>query len=352
MTRPPRGSLLHWTLELPEFSPLSNPLFNDLAQRLPVLTFEPKVDCQWVEDAQAQAYLNYYSINLGRDYPGVLHGFGRVAAAGFYLATHYWLPEKPRGTLVVVHGYYDHVGLYDKALRFGLDQGFAVLTFDLPGHGLSTGAHASIDSFDQYADALKDVLTASEVLLPGPWHCLAQSTGGATVLNYLWRHSSDRLERIALCAPLVLPFAWRINLFVYWLVRPWVKRVRRVFVDSSHDESFNRFVRERDGLQYPYLPVNWVTAMRHWDSQFFRFPRLDKRLLVVQGSGDKTVDWRYNLMQIRRKLPQAHIQLVKGARHHLVNESPTFRHQVFAAVGRWLDGDDSVGKAKRGSTTR
>ncbi|MDQ2076603.1 alpha/beta hydrolase [Marinimicrobium sp. ABcell2] len=325
---------------------MSNPLFNDLAQRLPALRFDPKVDGEWALDVEAQAYLDYYNINLTRDYSDVCHGFGRVSAAGFSVATHYWLPKNPRGTLVVVHGYYDHVGLYDKALRFGLDQGYAVLTFDLPGHGLSTGAHASIDSFDQYADALNDVLNAAESLLPSPWHCLAQSTGGAAVLNYLWRHSNNRLERIALCAPLILPFAWRINLFVYWLLRLWVKRVRRVFVDSSHDEAFNHFVRERDGLQYRYLPVTWVTAMRHWDSQFFRFPRSDKSLLVVQGTGDTTVDWRYNLMQIRRKLPHAHTHMIKGARHHLVNETPPYRQQVFAAIAQWLDGGESIRKEK------
>lgn len=346
---------------------MDKPRFEGLAERLPLLTFDPQADSAWGEDSEVQAYLDYYSINLTRDYPGVRHGFGRVAAAGFDLATHYWLPERPRGTLVVVHGYYDHVGLYGHALRFGLDQGYAVLTFDLPGHGLSSGAHASIDSFDQYADALQEVLVASDPLLPRPWHCLAQSTGGATVLNYLWRYGPERVkspecinslerinspervegpehtegfERIALCAPLILPFAWRTSFFAYWLARPWLKRVRRVFRGSSHDAAFNHFVRHRDGLQYTYLPLKWVTAMRRWDSQFFRFPTLEKSLLIVQGSADQTVDWHYNLAQIRRRLPNAHIHMVAGARHHLVNESPKYRAPVFNAVAQWLDGPE------------
>lgn len=324
---------------------MDKPRFEGLAERLPLLTFEPQADSAWGEDAQVQAYLDHYSINLTREYPGVRHGFGRVAAVGFDLAAHYWLPERPRGTLVVVHGYYDHVGLYGHALRFGLDQGYAVLTFDLPGHGLSSGAHASIDSFDQYADALHEVLMASEPLLPRPWHCLAQSTGGATVLNYLWRYSHEHFDRIALCAPLILPFAWRTSFFAYWLARPWLKRVRRVFRGSSHDAAFNHFVRHRDGLQYTYLPLKWVTAMRRWDSQFFRFPTLEKSLLIVQGSADQTVDWHYNLAQIRRRLSNAHIHMVAGARHHLVNESPKYRAPVFNAVAQWLDGSSPEGSS-------
>jgi len=316
---------------------LDKPRFEGLPARLPPLTFDPQADSAWGEDSEVQAYLNHYSINLTKEYPGVRHGFGRVAAAGFDLATHYWTPERPRGTLVVVHGYYDHVGLYGHALRFGLDQGYAVLTFDLPGHGLSSGAHASIDSFDQYADALHEVLAASESMLPSPWHCLGQSTGGATVLNYLWRHSSERFDRIALCAPLVLPFGWRTSFWAYWLARPFLKKVRRVFRSSSHDRAFNHFVRYEDGLQYPYLPVKWVTAMRRWDSQFFSFPVLDKPLLVVQGDADRTVDWRYNLTRIRHCLPNTQVHMINGASHHLVNESPPYRMPVFDAIAQWLN---------------
>src|SRR5690625_8003366 len=99
---------------------------------------------------------------------------------GFELATHYWLPENPRGTLVVIHGYYDHVGLYGHALRFGLDQSYAVLAFDILGHGLSSGAHASIDSFDQYANALHEVLTSIESMLPSSCHSIGHSTGSVT----------------------------------------------------------------------------------------------------------------------------------------------------------------------------
>lgn len=317
---------------------MSNPQFTEVARKLPVLAFDPERDGAWVEEKPVQAYLDYYSINLMSEYPDLRHGFGKLEAAGFEIASHYWLPENPRGTLVVVHGYYDHVGLYGAALRFGIERGLAVLAFDLPGHGLSSGERASIDSFDRYTDVLHEVLNAASELLPKPRHCLAQSTGGAVVLNYLWRHDPERLDKIALCAPLVLPRAWRLGRLIYWLLKPWVKRVPRKFIDNSHDPEFNRFLSQDDGLQPRHLPVQWVGAMKAWDAKLRGCPRLDKPVLVIQGTGDKTVDWRYNLMRIRQKLPNSRIKTVDGAFHHLMGESEKYRRPVFEAIAEWFDG--------------
>ena len=55
--------------------------------------------------------------------------------------------------------------------------------------------------------------------------------------------------------------------------------------------------------------------------------------LVIQGDQDTTVDWRWNLARIRETFPAAEIRILQGARHHLVNESPELRAQVFAALG-------------------
>ena len=161
---------------------------HELALQLPELEFALAKDCDWPQSDAAQAYLNLYHINFAQDFTGVSHGFGCVNAAGFRIATHYWLPENAQGTLVVVHGYYDHVGIFNHAIRFALERNLAVLAFDLPGHGLSSGEPVAIDSFNQYADVLAAVLQQSEALMPQPLYALAQSTGCAVILNYLWRY--------------------------------------------------------------------------------------------------------------------------------------------------------------------
>lgn len=315
-----------------------------LRAQMPALEFVPERDSLWAQQPPVQQYLDYYRINFARRIPALSHGFGCIEAGGFTLATHYWLPVNAKGTLVIVHGYYDHVGLFGRAIEFGLAQGLAVLAFDLPGHGLSSGEPAVIDSFDQYADVLDAILNAAQQLMPSPYFALGQSTGGSVLLNYLWRYDAaravPRLEQIALCAPLVVPRGWRYSgrLF-YSLLHRFIKRLPRGPSRSSHDPDFNRFVDEQDCLQSPSLSVRWVGAMKAWHRQFCQFPPSATPVLVIQGTGDMTVAWRYNLKRIREKLPKAQVVYIEQAGHQLVNESEPYRQPVFSAIRAQFFGD-------------
>jgi len=312
-----------------------------LLTQLPAIAFVPELDLVWLETPGVQAYLDFYRINFAKTRACVIHGFGALETGGFRIATHYWIPENPKGTLLVVHGYYDHVGLFGKAIEFGLAQGLAVLAFDLPGHGLSGGEQVAIDSFDQYADVLDAVLLRAKSFLPAPFFALGQSTGGAVLLNYLWRYDAPRtapvLQRIALCAPLILPAAWRQSgRLLYKLLHHFTQRRPRKHSRNSHDPEFTRFIEERDCLQSPTLSVRWVGAMKAWDQQFNTFPPLAKPVLVIQGTEDMTVDWKYNIQQLTGKLPQAEIYYIEGAGHQLVNESETYRQQVFTKLQEYF----------------
>lgn len=316
----------------------------DLAARdrllagLPDLAFDAERDSLGCTDSAVQTYLDFYRINFARTLPGVTQGFGVVTTHGFRIATQYWLPAQPKGTLVVMHGYYDHVGIFGNAIRFGLDNGLAVLAFDLPGHGLSSGEPAAIDNFDQYADVLEAVLQSARTLLPAPYFALGQSTGGSVLLNHLWRYGQQpaavAFAGIALCAPLVLPRAWGTGRWFYWLLHRFIRRLPRGRSRSSHDQGFNRFIDTQDCLQSPTLSVCWVGAMKAWDAQFRHFPPLQTPVLVVQGDEDMTVNWRYNLQQIQRALPNARVAMVPGAGHQLVNETDALRAPVFGAISR------------------
>src|SRR5437868_13727082 len=92
-----------------------------LSQQLPPLVFSPEVDSFGAESSLAQAYLDYYQINFAREFAGLAHGFGQIQSGDFHIAANYWLPAQPRGTVVVVHGYYDHTGIYCHPLRMLLE---------------------------------------------------------------------------------------------------------------------------------------------------------------------------------------------------------------------------------------
>ncbi len=283
------------------------------------------------------SYLDFYRINFAATMNGVQHNCGSLHCHGFRIAIHCWTPAQPIGSLLVVHGYYDHIGNYGNAIRFGLENGYAVLALDLPGHGLSSGEPASINSFDQYGDVLAGLLAATASHLPQPLHALGQSTGGAALLNYLWRHTDEHLERIVLLAPLILPFGWHASgRWLHLLLRSSVSSIRRTFRSSSHDTEYNEFIAHRDPLQYHRLPTVWVDAMKQWDRDTKSYPELNRSLLILQGSDDTTVDLHYNMKRLRAKLPRATFITLPGARHQIVNETPEYREPAFTYAKQWL----------------
>jgi alpha-beta hydrolase superfamily lysophospholipase len=283
-----------------------------------------------------QDYFAFYGIDFAHRVRGVTHHFGRLAAAGFEIACHFYELAGARGTCVLLHGYFDHAGLYAHLIAHCLRAGCSVLIWDFPGHGLSDGPQASIHDFEDYTDVLAAVLEHHRDRLPAPLYAIGQSTGGAVLMSWAFRKCRSAatcpFARMALLAPLVRPARWRTVNLMYTLLRPFRDGVRRKFMDNSGDADFLAFVRA-DPLQSRMLPVQWVGAMRQWIRDFREHPVTDFAPLVVQGDADQTVDWRWNVPMIRQKFPRAEVRVLPGARHHLVNETRELREKVFAALG-------------------
>ena len=280
-----------------------------------------------------QAYRAFYGL------PDTFeHRLGRLSVGGYELAAQLWLPEKPRATLILLHGYYDHLGLYGHLLRWALEMGFAVLGCDLPGHGLSSGARASIGEFAEYQTVLDGLfIQAAELQLPAPWHLAGQSTGGAILLDYLLTGAPRPEEGQALLfAPLVRPRAWHWSLLSYRLMRPFAESIPRRFYANSHDAEFIDFVQNRDPLQPQHLPTAWVGALSRWIPHIEAAPRSARKPLVVQGQGDMTVDWRHNLSVLQAKFDQPELIILPEARHHLVNERADLRRYYFDRLSQRL----------------
>ena len=312
----------------------------ELHRKLPV--FDLRVP--GADDPLTRAYLDHYQLSgMSAPYP-VRHSMGSFPCLDFRLAGHHFaVPDEVcTGTLVIVHGYYDHVGLYRHPIEYGLGRGLSVLTFDLPGHGLSGGDPASIRSFDHYSQALVDCLTvAREQGLAGPLLLMAQSTGAAAVINILvkkQRFPIPDFSQILLLAPLLRPVDWVSSLRKFHLMRWFLRKVDRTFAVNSHDEEFLRFIAEDDPLQARDLMVDWVAALRQYLKEFDVAANQDDRLDIIQGTDDTTVDWQYNLPRLRHKFPRAFTHTIDGARHHLVNESSRYRQKLFDLVDDILDG--------------
>ncbi len=121
------------------------------------------------------------------------HWQGYVQMPLFRLHVQVFKPklDKIQGTVCLLHGYLEHSGIYQPIIREILEQGFSVITYDLPGHGLSNGSPASIQNFDHYQQVLMAVYQYVKHAdqLPKPWVGIGQSTGGAIWMHHLLEYA-------------------------------------------------------------------------------------------------------------------------------------------------------------------
>ncbi|KAA0010934.1 alpha/beta hydrolase [Billgrantia pellis] len=293
-------------------------------------------------------YLAHYGLApLLTEHVGLYVGY--LGTDRFRLWTQVWRPAQAIGTIFVVHGYFDHLGLYRHLLERLLSRGWQVVLWDLPGHGLSSGRRACIDDFAHYGECLHALQAqlGERDLAPRPWVGIGQSTGAAILATDALAHpDAGHWAGLALLAPLVRPFGWPQASWLHRLVGPFVRSVPRKFRANSTDAEFAAFLREQDPLQPCHISLNWVEAMRRWMPQLLALPPCELPTLILQGEQDLTVDWEWNLGVLERKFPNARIHRHPEARHHLVNEAASIRESLFTVL------DDFVAELVPGSPLR
>lgn len=253
----------------------------------------------------------------------------------YRIVQQYWQAENSRGTWVLAHGYFDHVGLYGRIIQWALTHHYSVLCFDLPGHGLSGGKPAAIDDFDRYKDIFNTVIERSinTQLITGPLYAIGQSTGCSVITQSLINNpvANYQFEHVILLAPLVRIRHWPLLRWLYFVLSPLIHSIKRAFVPSSHDTVFNYFLRYNDPLQTQRIPMCWLGAMESWYQRIKQHPtstHYSQALTIIQGTSDTTVDWRYNTKKLQQLFPNTQIHYVKKARHHLVKESDEYWRPV------------------------
>ena len=123
------------------------------------------------------------SIELGWKSKDGLDLFGRA-----------WEPEerKPKAVICHVHGHGEHSGRYTHVAQAFTKAGYAMLSFDLRGHGRSGGARGHISSIDDYLQDIDSLLEQARTRYPGlPMILYGHSIGAVQTLNYCLRRKPD-----------------------------------------------------------------------------------------------------------------------------------------------------------------
>ncbi len=311
------------------------------ARELPQLSLTPTDE---ISDA-IRGYRAFYALDQLPAY----HHQGYLRAGDHRIHVQIFQPlTAAQGTAWVLHGYLEHSGLYQPMIAELLAQNFAVLTLDLPGHGLSSGEETGISDFSVYQDLLKDlhrwVTEQEEGALPQPWVGLGQSTGCAIwmdhVLKACTRKHTPIIERLFLISPLVRPAksGWWQNAVGLSLIRQIKHNVPRKFRRNNSNPEYLRFVRLQDPLQARVMAMSWILALSRWMPYMEALPASRFPVWLVQGMRDQTVDWRFNNAYVRRKFRLKVALILEDASHQLVNECKEIRAPMTALIPVFLKG--------------
>jgi len=272
--------------------------------------------------AEVISYFACYSLDFA---DSIKHFFGYVQADSFRIATHVFLTPENSRTVLMTHGYLDHVGILKNVIKECLNAGYSVVAFDLPGHGLSSGDPASIGSFTEYARVYDSVRKSVSPVTTAPLTLVAHSTGCAAALEYLAEKGGIDIKEIILLAPLIKTAYFGFLKAGQAIISPFTKRTVRLYRNQSSDKEFLNFLRN-DTLRIESCPLRWASAYFSWfDKTQSLQPRSTPPVTVIQGSRDDVVDWRYNVPFLKEKFTDIKVYMIKGAKHQLMNEAGNYK---------------------------
>ena len=268
------------------------------------------------DPAELRAYLVAEDLAISDS----IHRFGTVRIGTLDIACQAWIPARPRGTVFLVHGYYNHSGSWSPHIRRFLSEGWAVATIDLPGHGLSDGRRFDVDSMGEYTLALRALEDSLRGRAPEPWSVVGHSLGGLVVLDRARRPDYPYANTVLL-APMVRYTGWRwigTVLPVVSLFKDYLERGRNL--TSSSDTAFLRRL-ETDPLEGWKTSTHWLKEVRRWNGEAASARFAASRWFLLQGDLDKTVDFHHDIDWIAERTSGLRVRMFTGARHHLHNEA-------------------------------
>lgn len=263
-----------------------------------------------------------------------------------------WLPDgQPKAAVLIVHGYAEHSGRYAWVAEQLAGHGYAVVAFDLRGHGKSDGDRVYVRSMNEYLFDMDAALLRVFEHAPGvPVFVLGHSMGGGVLSLYACARlprDEDRFERSRIKGLIfsggVLPTApsvatsvvSRIALFLGRVLPRWRMRglggavSRNPVVVADYDNDPLNY----HGKMPAALIAAMVRGMKYVDTHT---PEITLPLLILHGSADELTspDGSQRLYDRAGSVDKT-LKIYNGLAHEILNEPE--RALVVEDIAIWLD---------------
>ncbi len=264
-----------------------------------------------------------------------------IGVNGITIFTRSWRPPgKPRGVVVIAHGFNSHSGQYFRVAEQFLAAGLAVYAIDHRGRGKSGGERFYVENFTDYVDDLATFVGRAKSREPGiPVFLLGHSAGGVIATLYALDHASELAGLISESFAFQLP----APAFALAVLKGIGRVAPHLHVLKLKNEDFSRdpkVVQSMNGD--PLIADENQTArtiselVRADDRLRTAFPRITLPLLILHGTKDKAAksegsEFFHKTAGSKDKT----LKLYDGAFHDLLNDFG--KEAVVADIVSWID---------------
>lgn len=260
------------------------------------------------------------------------------------------LPDGPipdsraRCAVVVLHGYGEHLGLYDPLTRRLVAAGHAVHAMDAVGHGRSDGERAVITSWDDVVDDARTLVGLVHARHPAAPLVVVGHSGGAVAAALLGMRDPQVADALVLSAGPLLRQDWIDG----WLATGEAETPAEdpTVGMSTHPEYVHALLHD---------PLTWKGGFRRETllALVAAWPEIDAGLaagrpavpvLLVHGEADPVVPVD-DARAVAARLPRATLRTFPGDLHDVLNEHD--RDVVHDAVTAFVDAVVATRRGRR-----
>jgi len=261
---------------------------------------------------------------------------------GLRLYAQDWQPDtEPKAAVCLVHGLGEHSGRYAH-LAASLNQaGYALLAFDLRGHGKSEGQRGHTPSYEAFLNDISHLLEEAAKRYPDrPRFLYGHSLGGNLVINYALRRRPQLTGVIAtgpLLRPGFEPPAWKLTLGkIMYSLWPTMSMSNEIDCQGlSRDPEVVRAYND-DPLVHDRLSAR--SGMDMLQSGLWALERAAEfplPLLLMHGSADRITSPQGSREFAAQAGDGCTLRIWDGFYHEIHNEPE--QGQVFAYLLEWLN---------------
>ena len=264
-------------------------------------------------------------------------------ADGLHLFSQGWEPESEiQAVICLVHGLGEYSGRYNILAARLIQEGYALMGFDLRGHGKSQGQRGHTPAFDFFMQDIAQFLDQAAKRYPlSPLFLYGHSLGGILVLNYVLRERPELSGVIATGAGLrtvlekqhlKIAFARLAGALIPQLSLPSGLDADMISRDIAIVQAYRNdpLVHDRATLKMAnecFQSIPW--AFEHASD----FPTVP--LLLMHGTGDQ-VAYYQGSQEFAAGVPgDCTLKLWDGFYHEIHNEPE--KSQVFDYLIAWLN---------------